>query len=180
MSDNYTYSHITEDVFHLKNRFGLESERQAVYILSQNEWNLDKAMEEYDKEPHEYCEENDIIKDMDWDEFIEYIMCDYNEFHNSLYSEFNIGRFNLNDIEYHISQYKKIDDYIINDYMEEIMDKTRIIECPICLNNINSGLSTNCNHKYCKKCIKTWIIKMGKDTCPICKRDNIKLYKFIK
>ncbi len=53
-------------------------------------------------------------------------------------------------------------------------------ECSICLSKIsNENLCiTNCNHKYCYRCLNKWIEK-NKATCPYC-RTTIQFYKHNK
>lgn len=41
--------------------------------------------------------------------------------------------------------------------------------CPICLDYFSDPIVTNCNHKFCSKCIKKWSRK--KTTCPICRNE---------
>ena len=55
------------------------------------------------------------------------------------------------------------------------------IDCYICLDKIDSKeyvRELSCNHKYHKKCIDKWLVKMSKEkeniSCPIC-RKNIEI-----
>ncbi len=51
-------------------------------------------------------------------------------------------------------------------------------ECGICFEKISSmekskryfGILTNCDHRFCLECIKTWIDN-NKRTCPVCRRE---------
>ena len=54
------------------------------------------------------------------------------------------------------------------------------LECSICLSKIlNENLCiTNCNHKYCYRCLNNWLEKK-KITCPYC-RTTIQFYKHNK
>ena len=168
---------ITEDIFCLKNHFQLETEREAIFILYQNDWQLDRAINDYELESHQYYEENDIIKEMDWEEFISYMMQDfyYSQVQNREIPE-NPSFFRRD--EYIFEFPRRIEDYIMADYCEEVMDKTLKIECPICYEEIKGGLSTDCIHKFCKRCISDWIIKFKKDFCPMCKKEDISLFEF--
>lgn len=47
-------------------------------------------------------------------------------------------------------------------------------ECPICL-DYSTKIISNCSHKYCSYCIRTWVKK--NKSCPICRKsDEIKFY----
>ncbi len=48
-------------------------------------------------------------------------------------------------------------------------------ECVICLNS-DTNIITNCGHKFCQDCIKSWCNK--NITCPTCRNSNtnIKFY----
>jgi len=42
--------------------------------------------------------------------------------------------------------------------------------CPICLEKLNKDIvTTECNHSFCKGCFD----KLKKDSCPLCRRENI-------
>lgn len=64
--------------------------------------------------------------------------------------------------------------------------KKECIDCCICLSSVNPNefiRELNCNHKYHKKCIDKWLIKMSKQyetiSCPIC-RQNIELKEILQ
>lgn len=40
-------------------------------------------------------------------------------------------------------------------------------DCPICLQTISHEVVTPCQHKFCKRCLRTWT--MDQNTCPICR-----------
>jgi len=47
-------------------------------------------------------------------------------------------------------------------------------ECSICYqykHNYDFIILNNCKHKFCDKCINTWIYKYNNTTCPICRMD---------
>lgn len=43
-------------------------------------------------------------------------------------------------------------------------------ECSICICDVDEGVTTNCNHTYCKKCIEMWL-ETGNTSCPLCNGD---------
>ena len=51
------------------------------------------------------------------------------------------------------------------------------IECPICMNDINTGdiCKTECKHEYCYDCLNQWL--NISDKCPNC-RESIKTFKY--
>ena len=55
-------------------------------------------------------------------------------------------------------------------------------ECPVCDANLQQGYvkldHKECNHRYCRSCLETWTMDNGKTTCPVCRRDAIKLKYF--
>ena len=71
----------------------------------------------------------------------------------------------------YIANQKKLNIEEYENSIEKIEEK---IECPICFNNFdNCILIKNCDHKFCEKCIKNWLIEQ-KGNCPMC-RINLKL-----
>jgi hypothetical protein len=40
--------------------------------------------------------------------------------------------------------------------------------CPICMDDKSDNIKLNCQHIFCKDCIKTWLSKQS-NTCPICR-----------
>ena len=50
-----------------------------------------------------------------------------------------------------------------------------LTKCCICLNQINKEIITECNHKFCNKCLINWIKHDNKSknlfnaTCPLCR-----------
>ena len=51
--------------------------------------------------------------------------------------------------------------------------------CPICYDNNVDYIAEKCNHKFCKKCIDSWLRK--NHTCPMCRaclKDTFYLYNF--
>ena len=53
--------------------------------------------------------------------------------------------------------------------------KIRMENCAICMNDYEDQLALNpCRHKFCKKCIMTWLEK--NPTCPLCRCKCRKLW----
>lgn len=56
---------------------------------------------------------------------------------------------------------------------EEDFNKLEVIkeniECPICFEDKNSYIKINCNHKFCKSCLKKWGTEQS-STCPTCRQ----------
>ena len=87
----------------------------------------------------------------------------------------NVGNFLLNDgINY--EEYVNLPNEKItlnlaefNDKIEEIQEE---IECGICKDVSNKDVVKlkNCNHKFCKECIKEWLTKYNIN-CPMCRTD---------
>lgn len=175
---SYEYMEITDNIFILKNQLQIESEREAIHLLYQNNWQLNEAIENYIHEPHRYYEENDILKDMEWDDFLDYMMLDYYEYIIGNRNIFNNNHFDANWEYNSIFPKRKLEDYIMEDYEEKIMDQTQVIECPICYKTLKKGLSTTCIHRFCENCINQWLIIHKKDFCPMCKRKDISLFYF--
>jgi hypothetical protein len=42
--------------------------------------------------------------------------------------------------------------------------------CPICLENKNTGKILPCKHIFCDKCIKSWLTEKS-NTCPLCRKN---------
>jgi hypothetical protein len=40
--------------------------------------------------------------------------------------------------------------------------------CPICMEDNSDNIKLNCQHIFCKDCIKTWLSEQS-NTCPICR-----------
>lgn len=55
------------------------------------------------------------------------------------------------------------------------IEKSNIIECPICYDN-KSNVLTCCNHQFCYKCLNEYYKKNTKICCPICRKDKIELF----
>lgn len=52
-------------------------------------------------------------------------------------------------------------------------------ECPICYENVVDYTSEKCNHKFCKKCINSWL--KTHHTCPMCRaclKDTFYFYNY--
>lgn len=56
--------------------------------------------------------------------------------------------------------------------------KNRKIDCCICQDNVKQNefvRELNCGHKYHKKCVDNWMIKMSQErdniSCPICRQE---------
>lgn len=55
--------------------------------------------------------------------------------------------------------------------------KVEIIEkCPICLTE-DSNVVTSCKHQGCKDCFKTIHNMNWKIDCPMCRKENVRLYE---
>ena len=68
-----------------------------------------------------------------------------------------------------LPQCPKCDQYLSLDlYLENV----KISECPICFVP-KKLVTTDCDHKFCKDCIKTWTRK--RNNCPLCRKENPKL-----
>lgn len=53
--------------------------------------------------------------------------------------------------------------------IERFLDKRTVIEellCPICTDVLDHPVHFECQHLFCKRCIKTWF-EDGKSTCPV-------------
>ena len=44
--------------------------------------------------------------------------------------------------------------------------------CPVCLEQLDTSVTTGCNHVFCEKCIDEWFDR-GETSCPLC-RTSIK------
>jgi hypothetical protein len=51
---------------------------------------------------------------------------------------------------------------------EKLERKNIKFECPICLDFKEEAVSLPCNHDFCEKCAKEWLVN-NKDTCPTCR-----------
>ena len=60
--------------------------------------------------------------------------------------------------------------HIKDEYIKMLDDLKKNIECPICMEIINTGdlQLSNCGHKYCKKCFDRILVDSNK--CAICKK----------
>jgi hypothetical protein len=51
--------------------------------------------------------------------------------------------------------------------------------CPICYDDIKDNIYiTNCNHKFCKKCINKWFNNKINVTCPLCRTIILNIENF--
>ncbi len=87
----------------------------------------------------------------------------------------NVGNYLLNDNinyeEYVDLPHEKIT-LNLSEFNEKIEDIQEEIECGICkdISNKNVVKIKNCNHKFCKECIKEWLTKYNIN-CPMCRTD---------
>jgi hypothetical protein len=100
------------------------------------------------------------------------------------------GIFKINDGNIRIiiiTNYNPNPKYLIGEFLKSIdvkksyKCKGECVECCICLQSVNKKefvRELNCGHRFHKKCIDKWLVKMSKEqehiSCPIC-RQNIEL-----
>ncbi len=94
----------------------------------------------------------------------------FNNFYSQTTSQ-HIGRLvrALDSDEYYNSKWEWIDNEgnTITGNKDKGKPIEEDIECPICYDKFKKGLELRCGHKYCKKCIKTWL--KTNNNCPYCK-----------
>jgi len=105
-----------------------------------------------------------------------------------LYNDLNLATFLVSLRPDKYSIYPSIDDDTeegikceIRDVLtfeSEIKTSETCETCCICYNN-KCDIITNCNHKYCIKCLTDWRNKSILFSCPYCKNEDIKLYKMV-
>ena len=75
--------------------------------------------------------------------------------------------------------------YIMNTKVEEawndfvaVMEAFTEVEtdemCPVCFEEVGSGVQLQCGHAFHEECISTWFMK--KTTCPMCRYDILTSY----
>jgi len=87
------------------------------------------------------------------------------------YGEIN-NQLNQNTTQYNRMKefVETIPTHIKEEYINMLEELKKQIECPICLENINTDnlQLSNCGHKYCKSCYDRILIDSNK--CAICKK----------
>jgi hypothetical protein len=55
---------------------------------------------------------------------------------------------------------------------DQLKCRVEDFECCICLEGKKRGILLDCNHKFCKKCIRKWLTEKSSQ-CPVC-RQNVR------
>ena len=50
-----------------------------------------------------------------------------------------------------------------------LRENTIVQECPICFTEKDENITLNCEHDFCKVCIKRWLTEKI-NTCPVCRK----------
>tara|TARA_B100000963_G_scaffold361686_1_gene398707 strand:+ start:3080 stop:3454 length:375 start_codon:yes stop_codon:yes gene_type:complete len=80
----------------------------------------------------------------------------------------NINQMDLDFINF-ISRELEEKDLMTDENFEKLNNHTELNNCPICFVDNTDNIILDCNHVFCKKCIKEWLTK-NKNNCPICRK----------
>lgn len=62
-----------------------------------------------------------------------------------------------------------VNNTILSEHQFSKLSEHKILhQCPICFEDKLENILLNCNHIFCKDCIKKWLTT-NSDTCPICR-----------
>lgn len=59
---------------------------------------------------------------------------------------------------------------LTEDQFNDLNFKQELSECCICMENKKLNVQLNCNHTFCKMCIKKWLTEKS-NTCPTCRTE---------
>jgi len=81
---------------------------------------------------------------------------------NSIFTDF------VNDVIYSCySEYK-----LSQGDFDKLQEICKEFECGICIEDNETGIQLECNHIFCKDCLKRWLTE-NKKTCPVCRKEVV-------